>query len=103
MRKYLPCAALLFVLAVSCNPDKDLVKATVIDTGDIAQGGCGYIVKLENGEKLRPAYIPSAYQSDGMRVKIKYSTNGEEQICYIAPIHDVYKIIEIAKIKQDND
>lgn len=101
MRKYLPGAALVFVLAVSCNPDKDLVKATVIDSGDIAVGGCGYLLKLENGEELRPVYLPSAYQSDGMHVKIKYNTNGEEQICYTQPVNKVYQMIEIAKIKND--
>lgn len=103
MRKYLPGAALVFVLAVSCNPDKDLVKATVVDTGDIAAGGCGYIIVLENRDSLRPVYIPSAYQSNGNRVKLKYNTNGEEQICYKQPVNQVYQIIEIAKIKQDLD
>lgn len=103
MRKYLPGAALILVLAVSCNPDKDLVKATVIDTGDIAKDGCGYIIRLENGKELRPVYIPSAYQSNGMKVKLKYNTNGEQQICYVIPVNKVYEVVEIAKIKKDLD
>lgn len=103
MRKYLPGAALILVLAVSCNPDKDLVKATVIDTGDIAKDGCGYIIKLENGTELRPAYIPSAYQSNGMKVKLKYSSRGEQQVCYVAPVNKVYEVVEIARIKKDLD
>ncbi|MCD6064832.1 MAG: hypothetical protein K0R82_2743 [Flavipsychrobacter sp.] len=103
MRKYLPGAALLLLLAVSCNPDKDLVKATVIDTGDIALDGCGYIIKLENGTELRPAYIPSAYQSHGMRVKLKYNTNGQEQICIQHPVNKTFEVVEIAKIKKDLD
>ena len=67
MRKYLLGAALLSMFAVSCNPDKDLVKATVIDSGDIAKNGCGYLLRLENGTEFKPNYIPSAYQSHARR------------------------------------
>ena len=40
MRKYLFSALLLALVAVvSCNRDKNLVQATVVDTGDLAAGG----------------------------------------------------------------
>ncbi|WP_276132631.1 hypothetical protein [Polluticoccus soli] len=103
MRKYLPGAALILLLAVSCNPDKDLVKATVVDTGDIAQDGCGYVLKLENGKLVRPAYIPSAFQSNGMHVKVKYNTNGQEEICHTHPVNTTFEVVEIAKIEKDLD
>ena len=71
MRKYLFSAA-LFVMAavvvVSCKKDKDLKKATVVDTGDIAGGGCGYVLDVEGeGEYLRPSNLPTAYMHDGFK------------------------------------
>ena len=103
MRKYVLGAALLSVLAVSCNKDKDLVKATVMDTGDIASGGCGYVIKLEDGKELKPIYLPSAYQHDGYKVKVKYSTNGDQGVCTTYPVSAVYEIVEITDIKRDLD
>ena len=104
MRKYLLGAALLSILAISCNKDKDMKDATVIDTGDIASGGCGYIIKLdEGGEELKPLYLPSAYQHNAYKVKVEYSTNGEEQPCITYPINKVYQIIEITDIKRNLD
>jgi hypothetical protein len=104
MRKYLLGAALLSVLAVSCKKDKDMVKATVIDTGDIATGGCGYIIMLEEDKReLKPIYLPSAYQHDGYKVKVEYSSNGEQGVCTTHPISAVYEIVEIKDIKRDLD
>lgn len=104
MRKYLLGAALLSVLAVSCKKDKDMVKATVIDTGDIATGGCGYIIKLEKDDReLKPIYLPSAYQHNGYKVKVEYSTNGDQGVCATHPINAVYEIVEITDIKRDLD
>jgi hypothetical protein len=104
MRKYLLGAALLSVLAISCNKDKDMVDATVIDTGDIASGGCGYILKLEeSGAELKPLYLPSAYQHDGFKVKVEYAGNGEQQPCQTHPVHKVYEIVEILDIKNNLD
>ena len=103
MRKYLLGAALLSMFAVSSNPEKDLVKATVIDSGDIAKNGCGYLLRLENGTEFKPNYIPSAYQSHGLRVKVKYNTKGEQEICIQHPNNKVFEVVEIAKIKNDLD
>lgn len=103
MRKYLLGVILFSSVFAACNPDKGLVKAIVRDKGDIAAGGCGYILELEDKTELMPTYLPSAYQSEGMRVKVKYNTNGEQQVCIIAPNHDVFQVVEIAKIKRDLD
>ncbi len=102
MRKYLLGAALLSVLAVSCGKNKDMESATVVDTGDVAQGGCGYILKLEgDGRELRPDYLPSAYQHNGYKVKIKYNTAGEQFVCQTYPTNSVYELIQLADIRRD--
>jgi hypothetical protein len=102
MRKYLLGAALLSVLAISCNKNKDMENATVVDTGDVAQGGCGYILKLEDGgRELRPDYLPSAFQHNGYKVKIKYNTAGEQFVCQTYPTNSVYELIELADIRRD--
>jgi hypothetical protein len=104
MRKYLLGAALLSLLAVACNPDKDLVKARVLDSGDIARSGCGYLLEIESPrDTVKPNYLPSAYQSHGLRVKVKYNTKGEQEICIQHPNNNVFEVVEIAKIKNDLD
>lgn len=103
MRKYILGVALLTLVAASCNKDKDMTNATVIDTGDIASEGCGYILKLDDGSELRPMYLPTAFQHNGFKVKVKYSTNNEQFVCKVAPVNKVYEMIEISDIKRDLD
>ena len=105
MRKYLLSAfMLLSVVAVSsCKKDKDMKKATVPDSGDIAKGGCGFLLLLEDGKLVRPSYLPSAYQHDGYRVKVKYAADGEGEVCETYPTKKFIEVIEIKDIKRDLD
>lgn len=108
MRKYLFCAAIIALVAVSCNKDKDLTNATVIDTGDIAAGGaaggCGYLLRID-GENtmLRPSNLPSAYYHDGYKVKIKFDKNGDGEVCSIYPEFEFIEIIQLTEIKPNLD
>jgi hypothetical protein len=104
MRKCLLGLAFLAILSVSCRKDRDMVKATVVDSGDIAAGGCGYLLKVEGDAELyRPKYLPSAYQHDGYKVKVKLNKDGEGEICQTHPNKQFYEIVEIADIKKDID
>jgi hypothetical protein len=105
MRKYLLGAAMLAILAApSCKKDKNMKKAVVVDSGDIATGGCGYLVKLEqDGKLLRPKYLPSAYQHDGEKVKLKFNADGEGEVCQTNHTNQFIEIIEITDIKKDLD
>lgn len=104
MRKYLLCAfVLVSVFAVSCKKDKGMEKATVTDTGDIAKDGCGYLLKLEDGKLVRPDYLPSAYQHDGYKVKIKFNSDGEGDICNTYPTKKFIENIQLTDIKRDQD
>jgi hypothetical protein len=105
MRKYiiLGCAALM-VFVVACKKDKDMQKATVVDTGDIATNGCGYMLRLEGStDLLRPKYMPSSYQHDGIKVKVKLNRDGEGDICNTFPTKKFYEIVQIVDIKKDLD
>ena len=104
MRKYLLYASFVTLLFASCDKDKDMKKATVINTGDVAKGGCGYILKLdETGQELRPIYLDSRYQHDGTKVKVKYDTNGESQVCEVYPEFRTLVVVEITEITLNQD
>lgn len=105
MRKYLFSALLLALVAVvSCNRDKNLVKATVVDTGDLAANGCGYLLKLEGEEKpVRPSNLPTAYMHDGYKVKVKFDRDGGAAVCSVYPQHEFIEVIQLTIIKADLD
>lgn len=103
MRKYLIGAfAMLTVFVVACKKDKNMVNATVVDSGDIAKDGCGFLLQLESdGSMLRPKYIPSAFQYNGLKVKVKLNRDGEGEICNTYPIKKFYEVVELIDIKKD--
>ena len=105
MRKYVLGAAVIAIVAVaSCKKDKNLVKATVIDTGDIATGGCGYLLKLtENGRIVRPSNLPTAYTHDGYKVKVKFDEDGQGFECGIYPKHEFIELVQLTIVKADLD
>lgn len=104
MRKYLFGIVCLLVLAASCKKDKDMRNATVSDTGDVANGGCGYVLKMDDdGSLKKPKYLPSAYQHDGIKVKVKIHADGEGDVCRTYPTHEFIEIIEIVDIKKNID
>jgi hypothetical protein len=92
------------MLAASCKKDKDMKNAVVVDTGDVASGGCGYLIKLEeDGSEKAPKYLPSAYQHDGYKIKVKFHADGEGTICRTYPLYDFVEVIEITDIKKNID
>lgn len=104
MRKYLFGFVCLLMLAASCKKDKDMKNAVVVDTGDVASGGCGYLIKLEeDGSEKAPKYLPSAYQHDGYKIKVKFHADGEGTICRTYPLYDFVEVIEITDIKRNID
>ena len=104
MRKYIFCALIIALVAVSCNRNKNLLKATVVDTGDIALDGCGYLLKVEGEERLlRPSNLPTAYMHDGYKVKVKYDSDGGGEVCSVYPKFDFIEIIQLTVIKPDLD
>lgn len=99
-RYTLALVALLFI-AVSCNKDKDMVDAVIVDTGDITNIGCGYLLQLEDEAIVQPQYLPSAYQHGGMRVKVKYTHTGILDTCDFGTV--IYDLVSIQDIKKRED
>lgn len=105
MRKYLFSAAVLALLSVTaCKKDKNLQEATVVDTGDVALGGCGYLLEIKStGDRIRPVNLPSAYQHHNLRVKVKYDTDGRGDVCYVTPVNYFIETVELTEIKRNLD
>ncbi|HET8573369.1 MAG TPA: hypothetical protein VFL76_05810 [Edaphocola sp.] len=82
----------------SCSKEKNMVEATVVDTGDITYDGCGYLLRLNDSALLKPTYMPGAYQHDGMQVKIDYHHTGIKDTCqYGSVIYDMVKLDDIER------
>ena len=74
MKRILVAFGISGLALASCNPDKDMVEAEVVDTGNITGNtGCGYLLRLNDSALLKPLDLPSAYHHNGLQVKIKYT------------------------------
>lgn len=97
-KKFILALVAVTCFIVSCKNDKDMVEATIVDTGDITNEGCGYLLELQDGAQLQPDYLPSAYQHGGMKVKVKYTHTGIQDTCdYSINVFDLVSIQEIKK------
>ncbi len=103
MKKYalLLAGTLMISAFVACNKDKDMVDATIVDTGDITNEGCGYLLELEDKAVVQPSYLPSAYQHGGLKVKVKYNHTGIKDTCDFGTV--IYDLVSIQEIKRNND
>ena len=95
---------LLFIFSAffftACKNDKGMVDATIVDTGDITYEGCGYVLKLTDAALIQPVNLPSAYEHDGMKVKVKYTHTGIQDTCKYGTV--IYDLVNIEKIKKAN-
>lgn len=101
MKKYTFVLLAALFLSVSCNNEKDMVEATIVDTGDITNEGCGYLLQLEDQALVQPNNLPSAYQHGGMKVKVKYTHTGVQDTCDFGTV--IYDLATIQDIKKVND
>jgi hypothetical protein len=98
MRKYTIILASALFITASCSNDKDLVNATIVDTGDITNEGCGYLLQLDDKELVQPNNLPSSFHHDGLKVKVKFTHTGVRDTCdYGTVIYDLATIQEIKK------
>ncbi|MBS1588629.1 MAG: hypothetical protein JSS78_09835 [Bacteroidetes bacterium] len=101
MRKFLPAIVLLTTLAVSCKKDKNYSKAVVIDSGDVTNNGCGWLLRMDDGKYEKPVYVPSAFQHNNLKVKVKMHSSGILDTCRSIPPYDFYEQVIIDDIKND--
>ena len=95
----------LFGLAAisSCTKDRDrdFISATVRDTGDITENGCGYLLDVINRGEQKPDYLPSAFQHNGMKVQIKYHEIGVLDTCGNSTPYFTHELIAIDDIRPE--
>ncbi len=98
-RKLIVALAVCSALGIlSCKKDSNFVDAMIVDTGDITYEGCGYLLKLNNNELLKPLYLPGAYQHDGLEVKVKYEHTDLRDTCnYGTKIYDMVNVSDIQR------
>jgi hypothetical protein len=101
MNRYSLALGAMLLFAASCNKDKDMVVATVVDTGDITNVGCGYLLRLQDSAVVQPNYLPSAFQHDGIVVKVKYTHTGVQDTCKFGSV--VYDLVSVQDIKLKNN
>lgn len=102
--KRLSAFLLLSTLALTaCEKDKDFKTAVVRDSGDVSNDGCGYLLDVEDEGEQKPEYLPSAFQHDGMRVKVKYTYTGVLDTCGHSLPQSFHELVRIDDIKRGDD
>ncbi len=97
--KIILAGASILVIA-SCDKRSETVEARILDTQDITNEGCGYLLLLEDSGLVKPAYLPSAYQHNGMKVEVKYRHSGIMDTCdFGAKIYDRASILKIRQVR----
>jgi hypothetical protein len=98
---YLAVAILSTFSFLACNKDdKDYKNAIVVDSGDLSSRGCGYLLQFEDGSIEKPYQLLSAYQHNGMHVRVKYHVSDVSDTCGSAPPYSYYQLLIIDDIKR---
>ena len=75
MKRLVVILSVFLIVFTSCQDDDPVsfdAKGTVIDCADA--GDCGFIIELDNGNKVQPLYYPDHFTfSQGQRVLITYT------------------------------
>lgn len=67
-----------------CDYDPS-VDATILWTGDLSYDGCDWIVRVDPSTSYHPQSLDTAFQHDGLKVKIIFSKTGQHFICGFNP------------------
>jgi hypothetical protein len=101
MRYLLPLLAFVMIAATSCNKHKGWERAWIINTKDVTYEGCGWVLRLDNGNDEVPEYVPSSFTHDSLRVWVKYHDAGRYDTCGYASQPKVYNIVVIDEIERE--
>jgi hypothetical protein len=92
---------LIFILVLpaliisSCKKGTNDIKANaiIIDTGDPAADGCGWLIKINSTDSTySPKNLPVLYQIDSLKVHISYKRLTTRFGCGMSPGHGYYQI-----------
>jgi hypothetical protein len=100
-KKYFHLIAIILTLSVlACNKsDQGFVEAEVVDSGDITADGCGYLLRFNDGHEEKPYQLLSAFQHNGMQVKVKYHSSEVLDTCGATMPYSYYQLIIVDDIK----
>ncbi len=74
MKQIIILLILLSIVFVGCQQDEEI---TLTETGIVVDyagaGNCGFVIELENGNRIQPLYYPDGFSfSNGQRVLVEY-------------------------------
>jgi hypothetical protein len=100
-KKYFHLIAIILTISVlACKKSDDgFQNAEVVDSGDITNEGCGYLLRFDDGREEKPYQLLSAYQHNGMKVKVKYHDSQVQDTCGSSKPYSYYQLIIIDDIK----
>ncbi len=91
----------LVAVCSACNKKTETRDAVIVHTDDITAKGCGYLLQFEDQSLVKPNYLPSAFQHNGMKVKVKYQHTGVMDTCdYGSKVYDLADIDKIDRIPE---
>ena len=90
--------SIICILALSaCKKEDNYIHAVVIDGGDIAVDGCGWLLVLElNSVTCKPVNLHDDFKIDGLEVAISYTLLDSKADCGFA--QDVHNEISLQHI-----
>lgn len=92
------CLMLAIVFAPSCKKaDDGYTRALVIATNDLTPTGCGYLLRLNANQMVKPQYLSSAYQHDSLPVLVKYTSLNTQSNCMPQTPLDLVSIDDIKR------
>ncbi|WP_299458809.1 hypothetical protein [uncultured Microscilla sp.] len=101
--------ALWLTVLVACtkqpmpDPETPVSNKTVVGTieytGMVAADGCGYIIRTDDGQVLKPLNLSTNFQQHGTNVVVTYNLGSESFSCGLLPtILTTINIINIRRI-----
>jgi hypothetical protein len=83
---FLPTILLLAIIIPSCkkpaSPAVTLApNATIVNSGEIAADGCGWLVRLNDSTEFSPVNLSADFQQDNLKVNITYAQLSTRTSC----------------------
>lgn len=75
MKRLIFLFAAFAILFTACQNNEEIILEDVGVVVDYASAGnCGYVIELENGNKIQPLYYPEGFTfSEGQRIHVQYA------------------------------
>jgi|SRR5690606_27868626 len=103
MRKIAFSLILASIVFLGCDKNKNMTQAIVVDTKDLSNEGCGYLLLYQDSTFEKPNTLPSAYRYDGRKVWVKTIKSGGASICNWDGSNKYYDNVNIEEIRNDLD